>query len=217
MVCLDSAGFRGPPPSPRECDTRYACGYAQSEDRHPIRESKQRCPVRQPDSPHPEKRSKAARLEGRGRAHHREPYLTIPLRLADYVSDPPPPATQVEASASPQRRGIASISAKHWGRWIARSCAQDGGGAPPASNSAESNSSREPSFPTISKPNAKPAAGSVAIHPHPTALSAYCARHPCKAGSRDVQRRGGDVIERCSPSECMLVQPTRGESADRSR
>ena len=36
-------------------------------------------------------------------------------------------------------RGIASISAKHWGRWIARPCAQDGGGKPrPPSSRVES-------------------------------------------------------------------------------
>ncbi len=35
--------------------------------------------------------------------------------------------------------------------------------------------------------------------------------HLRKAGSRDVQRRGGDVIERCSPSECAVSSGQRGE------
>ncbi len=114
------------PPSACDWHTDNAGWSAPRDERH--NQGTPRCPARQPNSPHAEERSKAARLEARGRAHHREPHLTIPLRLARYARDPPPPATHGEASASKQRRGIASISAKHWGRWIAASSRRDGGG-----------------------------------------------------------------------------------------
>jgi hypothetical protein len=112
-----------PPPSACESHTGHAGWSAPSEDRH--HQGTSGCSAKQPDSPHPEQRTKCAPVEGRGRAHHPEPHLTIPLRLARSARDPPPPAKQVEAT---QRRGIASISPQDWGRWIARSCAQDGGG-----------------------------------------------------------------------------------------
>ncbi len=101
------------PPSPRDWHTDDAGRPAQSDERHPTTGNKTRCATPQPDSPHPEQHAKRAPVEGRGRAHHREPHRTIPLRLADDVSNPPPPASQVEAR-SEQRRGIASISPQDW-------------------------------------------------------------------------------------------------------
>jgi hypothetical protein len=89
---------------PQRCD---ACRSAPRDDRH--LQGTRSCPARR-------------------HAHHREPHLAIPLRLACYANDPPPPATQVEAT---RRRGIASISAQHWGRWIAASSRRDGGGLAP--------------------------------------------------------------------------------------
>ena len=107
---------------PQRCD---ACRSAPRDDRHPSG-NRTGCATSQLDSPHAEQHAKRALVEPRGRAHNCEPHLTIPLRLADFVSDPPPPAKQVEAT---QRRG-SCLHRRRRGRWIAASSRRDGGGKP---------------------------------------------------------------------------------------
>ncbi len=52
-----------------------------------------------------------------------------PLRLAATLQSTSPALCAVEANSPFQLNArFASISAQHWGRWIARPCAQDGGG-----------------------------------------------------------------------------------------
>ena len=91
-----------PPPSASECHTGNAGWSAPRDERHPTTGNPTRCTTPQPDSPHGEQHAKRAPVEPRGRAHHPEPHLTIPLRLARYACNPPPPAKQVEANATPQ-------------------------------------------------------------------------------------------------------------------
>ena len=91
-------------PCPGECHTDHAARSAPKDDRHPS--GNKRCPARQPNHP------------------------LRPARLTP--SDPPPPVFnwwRQTAHRRWQRRELASTCAKHWGRWIARSCARDGGGA----------------------------------------------------------------------------------------
>src|SRR5690606_29358860 len=49
------------------------------------------------------------------------------------------------------------------------------------------------------------------LHPPPVHPNAYSHHHPRKARSRDVQRRGDGVIERCSPAECTGWSGQGGE------
>jgi hypothetical protein len=80
-------------------------------------------------------------LAARRANHMRRERDSDPLRLAATPQSTSPSLRLVEANSPLQLNArFASTCAKHWGRWIARSCAQDGGGGafargPPSTNS----------------------------------------------------------------------------------
>jgi hypothetical protein len=86
---------------------------------------------------------------------------------------------------------------------------EDDGGGP--LNPAESRQTGHASNTCVTGASAKSQCG-ICRHPSPPHHSQRISPHHLrKAGSRDVQRRGGDVIERCSPSECAVSSGQRGE------
>jgi hypothetical protein len=74
-----------------------------------------------------------------------------PLRLAATPQSTSPALRAVEAN----HRRLASTCAQHWGRWIARSCAQDGGGGAFARGPPSTNSIAYCQLPTASRASAR--------------------------------------------------------------